>query len=181
MTKRMKKNKIIKLLTYMNFNYSGRFKFPRKSEHETNMMVEVWYDLLKYYNYELIDKALKKLIIESPKWPPSAGEIVREVEIMTRAPEDKLTAGEAWRLAVNSVRKYGYYRPIEGLNSLPEQVRKTVEHFGGFRRLCHADISSGYARSQFMKLYKEVKRKKEKLIYLPDKFKDEILKITEGR
>ncbi|ADQ14475.1 replicative helicase loader/inhibitor [Halanaerobium hydrogeniformans] len=175
----MNRKEIVRLLSYMNYNYSGRFKFPRDSKTENKMMIEVWLDLLKYYDYSLIIKVLKKLMITNAMWPPSAGELIKEAEMIMKAPEDKLTAGEAWSLALNAVRNYGYYEVHKAMDSLPKKVKDTVEHFGGFRTLCHSDITNGYARNQFMRLYKEVDRKDKELLFLPDKLKNDILMLAD--
>lgn len=173
----MKKNEIVRMLSYMNYNYSGRFKFPKQNRKDTQMMIEVWHDFLKQYDYELVIKVIKKLMITSPKWAPSVGEVVREIKIITQPPENKLTGGEAWGLALRAVRRYGYYNAEEGMNYLPKKVRDAVEHFGGFRTLCHSDERNGFTRRQFIRLYKEVDRKDSELAYLPDKLKKELLEI----
>jgi hypothetical protein len=92
----MEKSEIIKILSYLNNCYSNRFKFPKPNDEDgTKLMVEVWHDLLKYYQYQLVVAAVKKLIINRPHWPPTPGEIVKEVEMLKLPDEAKITAGEA--------------------------------------------------------------------------------------
>jgi len=63
------------------------------------------------------------------------------------------------------------------MNFLPEKVRDAVEHFGGFRILCHSDENIGYARSQFIRLYNEITRKDREFSYLPDRLREELHEI----
>jgi hypothetical protein len=171
------KNEVVRMLSYMSYNYLGRFKFPKDNMKDTEMMIEVWYDFLQYYDYDLVIKVLKKLMITSAEWPPTVGELVKEIKVITTPPEDKLNAGEAWALALNAVRRYGYYNSKEAMNFLPEKVRDAVEHFGGFRILCHSDENNGYARSQFIRLYNEITRKDREFSYLPDRLREELREI----
>ncbi|MCC3146063.1 hypothetical protein LJ207_12150, partial [Halanaerobium sp. Z-7514] len=82
----MTKNNIIELLSYLSSCYSNRLKFPKSDKRENQMMVEVWHDFLKYYDQELINLAVKKLVINNSKWPPSVGEIIKEVKNIQKAP-----------------------------------------------------------------------------------------------
>jgi hypothetical protein len=174
----MSKKEIIKLLTYLNHCYPGKFNFPKKSKRENQMLIEVWYDLLKNYQHQQISSVVKKIVVNNGHWPPSVGEIVKEVEKLKIPACDKITAGEAWMLVLNAVRKYGYYNAGEGMQSLPKKVRETVEHFGGFAAICHSEVNNNYVRSHFMKLYKEVNRNNEEYMYLPPAVRDELLKAS---
>ena len=174
----MNKKEIIKLLTYLNHCYPGKFKFPKKSKRENEMLIEVWYDLLKYYDNHQLSSVVKKIVVNNGHWPPSVGEIVKEIEKLNIPAADKISAGEAWMLVLNAVRKYGYYNAREGMQSLPEKVRETVEHFGGFAAICHSEVNNNYVRSHFMKLYQEVNRHNEEYMYLPKVVRNELLEST---
>lgn len=179
----MEKSECIKILSYLNNCYNNRFKFPKANDKDgtrTKLMVEVWYDLLQYYEYQLIVAALKKLIINRPEWPPTPGEIVKEVERLTMPEQSKITAGEAWHLALKAVHKYGYYNPKKGMESLPPAVRETVRNFGGFAALCHSQDTS-YVKNQFIKLFQEVELKRKDTAYLPKPFKKKLLLISEEK
>ncbi|RQD74946.1 MAG: hypothetical protein D5S01_05940 [Halanaerobium sp. MSAO_Bac5] len=174
----MTKNNIIELLSYLSSCYSNRLKFPKSDKRENQMMVEVWHDFLKYYDQELINLAVKKLVINNSKWPPSVGEIIKEVKNIQKAPEDKLSPGMAWSLVLSAVRKYGYYNCKEAMESLPPKVRETVEHFGGFASICHSKQNDIHVKNQFFRLFKEVNRHNRDLEYLPKEFREELLLIS---
>ena len=177
----MQKSECIKLLSYLNNCYNNRFIFPKPNDKPaTDLMVEVWFDLLRYYQYQLVVAALKKLIINQPEWPPTPGEIVREVEKLMLPEDAKISAGEAWYLALEAVRKYGYYNSKEGMESLPPAVREAVRNFGGFTALCHSQDTS-YVKNQFIKLYQEVELKRKDTAYLPKPFKKKLLLISEEK
>jgi len=143
-------------------------------------MIEVWYDLLQYYEYQLIVAALKKLIINRPQWPPTPGEIVKEAESLKLPDQARITAGEAWYLTLEAVHKYGYYKPKEGMEFLPPAVREAVRNFGGFAALCHSQDTS-YVKNQFIRLFEEVEVKKKDTVYLPKPFKKNLLLISEEK
>lgn len=174
----MNKKEIIKLLTYLNHCYPGKFNFPKKVKRENQMLIEVWYDLLKNYQYKKLSSVVKKVVVNNGHWPPSVGEIVKEVEKLSIPAVDKITAGEAWMLVLNAVRKYGYYNSAQAMESLPKKVRETIEHFGGFEAICHSEANNNYVRSHFIKLYKEVNRHNEEYMYLPSTVRNELLKAA---
>lgn len=177
----MHKSECVKILSYLNNCFNNRFQFPIPNDEEgSDLMIEVWYDLLKYYDYQLVVAALKKLIINQPQWPPTPGEIVKEVEKITLPDSAKITAGEAWHLALKAVRKYGYYKSHEGMKSLPPAVRETVRNFGGFAALCHSK-NTNYVKNQFIKLYQEVKSKNKETAFLPKPFKKKLLLISNNK
>jgi hypothetical protein len=177
--KTMDKQQVIKLLTYLSNCYNNKFKFPKADQQANQMKIEVWHDLLKYYDNELVTAAAKKKILNDSSWPPSVGEIVHQVELITQSPEDRISAGMAWNMVLKAVRKYGYYKPKEAMQSLPPKVREAVEHFGGFNAVCHSKENDSYAKTHFHKLYKEVIRHNKDMQYLPEKFKEELLLISE--
>lgn len=176
----MEKSEIIKILSYLNNCYGNRFKFPKENDPASTMMVEVWHDFLKYYQYQLVSAAVKKLIINQPKWPPTPGEIAKEVEMIKLPAEAKITAGEAWHLALKAVHSYGYYNSRKGMESLPECVREAVRNFGGFAALCHSE-DNNYVKSSFMKIFKEVALKDQENRYLPKPFKEQLLLISKQK
>lgn len=179
----MEKSECIKILSYLNNCYNNRFKFPKPNDKDgtkTKLMVEVWFDLLQYYEYQLVVAAVKKLIINRPQWPPTPGEIIKEAESLKLPDQDKITAGEAWYLALEAVHKYGYYNPKEGMESLPPAVREAVRNFGGFAALCHSQ-DNNFVKNQFIKLFEEVELKRKDTSYLPKPFKKKLLLISEEK
>lgn len=175
----MKKSECIKILSYLSNYYNNRFQFPKNNDDDgTEMMIEIWFDLLQYYNYPLAAETLKKLVINHSEWPPTPGDLIKEIEKAKMPKEAKIPSSEAWHLALQAVRKYGYYNPKEGMDSLPPTVREAVRNFGGFTALCHSQDNS-YVKSQFMKIYQEVKLKNEETAYLPAAFQEKLLLLTE--
>jgi hypothetical protein len=175
----MTKADVIKLLTYLNHCYPGKFKFPKTDKRENKVLIQIWYDFLKLYDPKTVNSIIKKLIITGGPWPPNVGEIVKEIEILKLPAEEKITAGEAWSLVLRAVQIYGYYNSGAAMRSLPAKVRETVEHFGGFAAICHSETNNNYVRSNFLKLYQEVNRENEDLMYLPDTIRDELLKSAQ--
>ncbi|MGM0549345.1 MAG: replicative helicase loader/inhibitor [Bacillota bacterium] len=170
----MQKPEVVQLLSYLNGCYNS-FNFPKNNEAENKLIIEIWTDFLQYYNKDLVYSVLKKIIIHHNNYPPQVGEIVREIERSKLSTEEKLNAGDAWALVLKAVRKYGYYRAAEALDSLPPAVRKAVENFGGFNAICHSQSNDSYIRTQFMNIYNQIKKEREEYQLLPAALKQELL------
>ncbi|RCW44736.1 MULTISPECIES: replicative helicase loader/inhibitor [unclassified Halanaerobium] len=175
----MKKTNVVKLLTFLSHAYAQRMKFPLKGQKQTEMMVEVWHEFLERYEDRLILTAAKKLAVNNSDWPPSVGAIVKEAEDIVTPAEDKITGDEAWKLVLKAVRKYGYYKPDEGMNSLPEKVQEAVKNFGGFRAICHSKANSSYVRKQFVEIYDSIAERYRKYNYLPESVKENLKKLND--
>lgn len=169
----MNRTDLVKVLTFISNSYPGKFKYPLDSREETKFFTETWYSFLGDYDYQLVRTAVKKLIINKASWPPAVGELVHEIESLTTAAVDKISAGEAWQLALEAVRKYGYYQAGQAMASLPSLVQKTIQCYGGFTAVCHSEIHSSFARQNFMKIYQELASKKENEELLPPSLKKE--------
>lgn len=164
----MKKTNVVKLLTYLSSAYPAKMKFPLSGQEETKLMLEVWYDFLEEYDDNLVLIAAKKLIVNSPDWPPTIGNVVKEVEDIIRPAEEKISGAEAWKLVLRAVRVYGYYRSEEAMKSLPEKVQEAVKNFGGFASICHSEANSTFVRKQFIDIYINIDKRYKENNYLPE-------------
>lgn len=88
---------------------------------------DVWYGFLKDIDYPVMRAAVSQYIAAN-KFPPAISEL-REVAVKIMV-EPALPWDEAWGLVLKSIRKFGYMREAEALESLPEVPRRIVSRFG---------------------------------------------------
>lgn len=130
-----------------------------KSQSDPTSTIKVWNSLLGDLEANLA-LAAAQAVVSTSQYPPTIAEI-REAAYQITHPGE-LSADEAWGLTLEAIKKYGHYRQIEGLASLPPKVRKIAERMG-WDSLCMAEVDKiGVERGQFIKLYNaSVEREKE--------------------
>lgn len=109
---------------------------------------KVWYSMLSDLDYNICQNSIKRIIATS-KYPPSIAEIREAYAECTALPI--VDAGEAWGEVQDAIRRYGYYRAEDAMNSLTPVVRQATERIG-FGELCHGDNPVAN-RAHFMKIY----------------------------
>ena len=171
----MKRSELIKLLSIISNSYPGKFEFPRETKEETELLLETWYAMLRDYDYAEAKRAYSQYIIKKPAWPPTLGEIIAEIQQSQQGGELNLTSGEAWKLALDAVRKYGIYQAGKAMASLPPLVQDTIQCLGGYEYLCHSEIDNTFIRSNFIKFFEELKAKKKAITSLPPSHFEELL------
>ncbi|MGB9660698.1 MAG: replicative helicase loader/inhibitor [Moorellaceae bacterium] len=113
---------------------------------------EAWYELLQDLPFDLALAATKKVLSEQ-EFPglPAVGKIRQAVAtIMT---SDVPSAAQAWGMVVQAIKRYGYYRQDEALETLPERVREAVRCIG-WQELC-LSTEPEIVRAQFMRIYEQ--------------------------
>ncbi|MDI3548158.1 MAG: hypothetical protein PWR10_1810 [Halanaerobiales bacterium] len=175
----MKKTELVKILKFLNSYYQNRFEYPKETKEDTRMLQETWYMFLQEYDYQLVQVALKKLVIEK-EWPPTPGEIIKEIENIRTPESEKLTAGEAWSMVLEAIQRYGTaYGTEKAMNSLPPKVRRAVECVGGLRVIGMSNAEETYMMNQFCKVYNELSDKYDRQARLPESVRRETAKLAE--
>ena len=151
----MDKKEMIKIFSIFNVCYP---KFMESGKEE--IMLNVWHELLKEYPYELVMLSSQKHI-KSSKFAPTIHDIIDGISEYENI--GKIDAITAWGMVVRAIRNYGYYRQVEALNSMPEDVAKIVENMG-WQNLCMSENDMA-DRAHFTKAY-EAYNKREKQIAL---------------
>ena len=174
----MNKKETLKLLKYLNGYYGNRFELP-SNEKELLLRIEPWHDFLKDYDYKTCQIAVKKLI-SAKEWPPTPGEIVKEIERL-KAPEgDNITAGEAWKMVLDVIRRYGVlYGTEEAEKSLPRKVLKTANCVGGLQNIGMSDENDTYFMNMFLKVYNDVSEAIDLDERLPESIRKESQMLAE--
>ena len=120
---------MIKLLKFLNSYYQQKFEFPKDATEDTNFLVEAWYIFLGDYDYNLVTTAAKKLVVDK-EWPPTPGELVKEIEKLQMPDIEQIIGAEAWGLLQDAIKRYGRYREDELFASLPKRVVKAAKVTG---------------------------------------------------
>lgn len=166
----MTQKDVLGLLTILQANYP-RF-YADMTPEALKICADTWTVMLSDTSLEIATLALQRLIAIS-KFPPTIAEL-RESISAVRNP--KLPdSGEAWGEVLEAIRKYGYYNPTEGLNSLREPVREIVRRMG-WRDLCMSE--NGMAdRAHFLRMYETLEKRINEDRQLPTMLKNAIAQI----
>ena len=143
----MKKEDFIKALKVLSIAYNKEFDQEQ---------AEIWYSFFANTNYEEFRTAVKNLVATN-KYLPSIAEIKEEIANLQM--KDIPKAEDEWQEVLMAVRKYGYYRPKEALDSLKTYTAYIVNHIG-FRNICLADEKQQtWNKKEFIGEYNALKDK----------------------
>lgn len=140
--------------------------FPRDTTflNAAPQIRDVWQQMLCDIPYDTAEASVQAHASSSP-FPPSIAEI-RKYSVELKCP--LLSADEAYKLASDARRKYGWCDAQNGMDSLPESVRATIRTYcNSFLEWCKTEEPQGVERSQFMKIYEAMKDRKQKEAALP--------------
>lgn len=141
--------------------FADRLKtaFPKDNLLATADQMDWWFELLGNLPFKTATLALKKYALLN-KFPPTISDISMLAAdlIEERIPD----IDEAWGELNKAIRRYGYMREAEALESLREPVRKAVECIG-FQNICQSPYEQqNTLRAQFRGFYEaEYKRSME--------------------
>lgn len=147
-------------------------------------VIELWTEMFRDVPYPVVETAVKKLILESP-FPPTIADVRKHIVDITTDPSDRIDGATAWGEVVQAIRKFGYYRPEEALDSMSPRVAKVVKMLG-WQEICISE-QPGVIRGQFLKMYDAYSAREKQEALLPSDLKEQIqlignggLKIIEG-
>lgn len=116
--------------------------------------MELWFRQLQDIPYQVAEAVLNKWVATN-KWSPSIAEIR---ELATEIQCGKLPDwGEAWEETCKAIRRFGFYRPQEGLESLSPLTRETVNRLG-WNNLCLSENATA-DRANFRQCYEIVAKR----------------------
>jgi hypothetical protein len=125
------------------------------SGRETRLeKVQVWFDQFHHLDHDVAWQAAKLLNVRGfREWEPRTSEFREAVAEVSRKPEDRISGDEAFGLAVEAIKRFGYYREKEALGSLPPRVAVALSRFG-FKELCQSnERDASIHRAQFARVY----------------------------
>lgn len=173
----MKKSELVKLLKFLNSYYQQKFEYPKSDKADTKMLQETWFMFLGEYDYNIVRTATKKLVANK-EWPPTPGELVKEIENLQKSAEDKLTAGEAWEQVVEAIGRYGYFHnPGKVKEAIPDKALRAAEVVG--LDLIARQGGESFVMNSYMKVYRNLADKREKVETLPGAVREEVRQLEE--
>jgi len=124
--------------------------YPGMQEKDMVPTAKLWQKMLSDIPYELAEKAILK-VITTAKYFPTIAEI-REAAVTLSSPNIPC-AIEAWGEVMNALRRYGYYRTQEALDSLSPLTRQVVKMIGWTHIAMSEEI--GVLHGQFRMAYEQ--------------------------
>ena len=143
----MNKEQFLRGMTFLGTAYKVGF---------TEEEIEVWYKMLKDYEEEDFNNAIKELI-KTEKYLPTIAHITECIakSHLKAVPE----AEDEWVEVINAVHRFGSYREEEALNSLSEYTRKIVELIGYYRICTSTKEEQVWNKKEFIEEYNALKDK----------------------
>lgn len=149
--------------------------FPNMQQKDMKPTAVLWEKALSDIPYNVAEKAVIKVLSTSRFFPTIAD--IREAVAQITQPRT-LDAIEAWGLVVGAIRKFGYYRQGEAMESLPDEVAQMVKRFT-WRELC-LNENPDTLRAQFRMAWETQSKRKDEMKSLPTEIRQLIEGVAEG-
>lgn len=167
---------MVKMLSFLDNYYNAKFEYPKQDDDETEALTETWYLFLGDYEYKIASTALKKLVIDKPTWPPTPGELVKQIQKMiTQDDPVNITGPKAWQMVIDAIDKHSWtYNPKKVKEVLPEPVLKAAQ-VTGFNIINTGDPS--FTRNQFIKTYEQIQQHEKERLMLPESIRKDVERL----
>lgn len=143
--------------------------YPNYKQQDKTVAVDIWYVMLKDYECQVVEAALKMYIAtDTSGFAPAIGQLIDKINTVTAPPE--LNSMAAWGLVSTALRN-GYYGAEQEFEKLPSTVKKAVGSPDNLRHWAQSDSKSieTVIQSNFIRTYEaEVRRKNEAAKTPPD-------------
>lgn len=126
----MDKKQFLTIMAGLKSNYPNW-----KMDLTDKVILNFWFNNLKDIPYEIAEIGLRKLLAEE-EFYPNIAKIRKACASVTQTPATDSTDG--WGLVQKAIRRYGYVRADEAIESLPNDVGQAVVRMGGFLALCES-------------------------------------------
>lgn len=172
----MTKEEILKVVKVITSTYPNLYKSMLADDLQN--MIYIWYEILKEYEYNVVQMALKSYIANDVKgFPPAPGQIVAHIRSLQKVnnKEQAMNGIEAWGLVFKALGN-SLYNAEEQFNKLPALVQKAV----GSPAILKEWASLGtneiqtVTHSNFLRIYNSVVKREEELDCIPSDIKQAI-------
>lgn len=124
--------------------------------------IKIWFQMLQDLEYRTANLAIQKYMLTN-KFPPTIADIR---ELSTDVQYGSLPDwGEGWEKVITAIRKYGWYRANEAMETFDDLTRTCVERLG-FKNLCMSENVMA-DRANFRQIYEQLAARKQKESVLP--------------
>ncbi len=157
---------------FATFAAALRTYFPRYNMLPNDEAMTLWYTALNDLPYPILSTALTKWVA-TEKWPPSIAELRTACSEIT---DGKLPDwGEAWAEVSHAIRRFGWCRPNEALESLSPTARAAANRIG-WQQICESE-NPETIRAQFRQVYEISQQREIEDRQLPAALKETIARI----
>ena len=134
--------------------------------------IKIWFQMLQDLEYRTANLAIQKYMLTN-KFPPTIADIR---ELSTDVQFGSLPDwGEGWEQVITAIRKYGWYRANEAMDTFDDLTRTCVERLG-FKNLCMSENVNA-DRANFRMIYEQLASRKQKESVLPLGLMQEVERI----
>jgi len=122
----------------------------------------VWFALLGDLEYPVLNAAIQKYMLIN-KFPPTIADL-REIATSISI-GDVPDWGEGWEKVLQAIRRFGYYRESEAMQTMDQLTQTCVKRLG-WRNLCMSE-NSNQDRANFRMIYEQLAERTKKEATLP--------------
>lgn len=157
----MNKTEVFKILTAIETMY------PRNDgvNIKDPMVIGVWEKMIGHLDYPVCEQALM-IHMSKSKFRPVAADILEGAMQITQPEVAKLNSGAAWEEVKEAIRKFGYYKESEAIESLSPATAQVVRAMS-WRDLCLSENQVA-DRAHFIKMFDAIKDREQKQALLPE-------------
>lgn len=144
--------------------------YPNFKPPDLSMVVDIWAEMLKDYQFEQVGTALKTYIAtDTSGFAPSIGHITSLIYNMEK--KEELNPNEAWALVFKALCN-STYNSRQEFEALPELVQKAVGSPDILRNMASdMNFNEGVEKSLFIKTYTNICRRAEEDAKIPSSIK----------
>lgn len=165
----MNQNEFMRIASAISTYYPSANIFPNPEA------VQLWYEEFKDLTYEDTVNGLRRYVNTS-KWPPTIAELKEAIVLNVAGHKDW---GKSWDECVNAIKRFGYYREEEALESMTPITRQIVKRLG-YKELCLSD-NQGHDRANFRMIFDQITSNEYENAALPTDLKEKLDAVLEKK
>lgn len=171
----MNRKETTQILVILASNYKF-FNEQMSEQGKSDIMVKTWQSCFEDIPYEIVSRAVKKMLLVS-EYPPTISE-VRKQAIEMVSPSKNKTAIEAWNEAYMMICRGGYMTEEEFEMASPE-VKKFFGNVRQVKELARTEITTvnTVTKGQFLKQYEIIAERQKEQLLLPENMKEKLSKL----
>ena len=157
--------------------YPYFYKDIRQDDSQMRVAVALWHEMLADYEVSVVKVALKRLIAVHKDYPPTIGQLLESVVIVTgnAAPD----ADEVWSEITRAIFSYGFYGTNEAMAVL-SPIALDVIRAMDWTTLCQSE-NPETDRAHFLRIYQAIKNRHDQRYILPKDVQAFISAQIEGK
>ena len=142
--------------------------FDRMSSQELNNMIDVWTHFFRDTPYAEVSRGLDIFVMSnSTGFPPDPGQINKCIAL--DAPQNQMTATEAWAIVEHIVRGTPWDKYTEEYDKLPRTIQRAIGTAGSLREMGMVEESQfNNEKARFLRQYDAIVKREHDYAALPN-------------